>query len=309
MQLLKLEPDISTARYGREQRHGSKSVHTGETELAGHFFARARRYAAILIIAAAFHADLWAAQTSSANGWDAYASQFIEATFKAQPNFAVWAGRHEFDGKLPDWSAKALRKEIERLHEARRRALDFKDGTLSDKQRFERDYLITAIDDDLFWFETAEWPSRNPAFYSWGLDPQVYITREYAPLARRMRAYIAYAKAVPRAVEQIRANLRTPLPRSYVDFGHISAGGLASLYEKDVPAIFAPGADPRLQAQFRAANAGAIKAMKALDAWFTRQEASATENFALGAEKFAAMLRAHGEDRRAPPAVEGNRGT
>src|SRR5262249_740745 len=125
-----------------------------------------------------------------------------------------------------------------------------------------------------------------------GLDPEVYIKREYAPLAQRMQAYIAYANAVPRAVEQIRINLRTPLPRSYVRIGHIGFGGLASLYEDDVPAIFASVADPQLQVKFRAANDGAIKAMKALDAWLMQQEAGATESFPLGPEKFTAMLRA-----------------
>jgi len=247
---------------------------------------KALRYAAVVLIAV--QTDLSAAETP----WDVYASQFIEATFKARPHFAVWAGRHEFDGKLPDWTAKGLKKEIERLHEARKRVVAFKDGTLSDKQRFERDYVIAVIDRDLFWLETAEWPSRSPTFYGGGLDPEVYITREYAPLAQRMRAYIAYARAIPRAVEQIRGNLRTPLPRSYVGFGHISAGGLASLYEKDVPGIFASVQDPQLQEEFRAANHGAIKAMKALDAWYTQQEANATENFALGAGKFTTMLRA-----------------
>jgi hypothetical protein len=107
-----------------------------------------------------------------------------------------------------------------------------------------------------------------------------------------MQAYIAYAKAIPLATAQIRNNLHTPLPRSYVRVGHISAGGLASLYQNDVPAIFGSVDDARLQEEFRAANDGAIKAMRALDVWFTEQEAGATEAYALGAENFAAMLRA-----------------
>ena len=152
--------------------------------------------------------------------------------------------------------------------------------------------MIAVIDDNLFWWATAEEPFRNPTFYGWGLDPLVYIAREYAPLPQRMGAYVAYAKAVPGAVEQIRSNLRTPLPRSYIRIGHISAGGLASFNEKDVPSVFAPVDDAGLQEEFRAANAGAVKAMKELDAWYTQQEASATEDFALGPKKFAAMLRA-----------------
>ena len=250
------------------------------------------RYAAVGILGLVFQGYVWAAQSASAKTWDRYTSDFIEATFKARPHFAVWAGRHEFDGQLPDWSPAGIKKEVGRLHEARSRALAFRDGMLNEKQRFERDYVVATIDRDLFWLETAEWPWRSPTFYSWGLDPQVYITREYAPLTQRMQAYIAYAKAIPRAVEQIRGNLRTPLPSSYVRIGHISARGLASLYQNDVPAIFASVDDAGLQAEFRTANDAAISAMKALDAWLTEQEAGATERFALGPEKFAAMLRA-----------------
>lgn len=257
-----------------------------------HFRYDAMRHAAVVLMGIAFQSYAWAAQPASAKAWDAFTGGFIEATFKAQPHFAVWAGRHEFDGHLPDWSAEGIKNEIKRLHEARRRALAFKESTLSDTQRFERDYVIAAIDGDLFWLETAEWPARSPDFYGEGLDPQVYVTREYAPLANRLRAYIAYAKAVPRAAAQIRGNLRTPLPRSYVRIGQIRAGGLAAFYQDDVPAIFASVHDARLQAEFRKANDGAIRAMRALDTWFTTQEASATEDFPLGCEQFAAMLRA-----------------
>ncbi len=257
-----------------------------------HFIKDAVRYMAVAMMALTLQGYGWAAQPASAKAWDAYTHDFIEATFKARPHFAVWAGRHEFDGRLPDWSAAGLKKEVARLQQARKRAFGFKDGMLTDKQRFERDYVIATIDRDLFWLETANWPSRSPTYYGWGLDPQVYIAREYAPLAQRMQAYIAYAKAIPLAAAQIRSNLRTPLPRSYVRRGHISAAGLASLYQNDVPAIFASVGDARLQEEFRTANDGAIKAMRTLDEWFTEQEASATETYALGAETFAAMLHA-----------------
>lgn len=230
------------------------------------------------------------ARTSQA--WSTFVDEFIEATFAARPSFAVWAGRHEYDGRLSDWSAASLQKENLRLHAARERALAFQPEALDVRQRFERDYVVAAIDRDLFWNETAEWPYRNPMYYGRALDPDVYISREYAPLAARMRAYIAYANAVPAAAQQIRKNLRTPLPRPYVHIGHVSFGGLARFYQNDVPAVFAAVHDAQLQQKFRAANARAIKAMQALDAWFTQLEASATDNFALGERKFTEMLRA-----------------
>jgi hypothetical protein len=237
-------------------------------------------------------ANQQAANTVESKEWDSYVNEFIEANFVAHPEVAVHAGRHEFDGKLTDWSAEGIANEIKRLHAARDRVDGFQDATLNERQRFERDYVASVINGDLFWLESAEWPFRNPQFYADSIDPDVYVSREYAPLDQRLRAYTAYAKAIPNTVEQIRKNLRTPLPKTFVNIGHTNFGGLVSFYQKDVPGIFASVKDEQLQKDFKEANDGAIKAMQDLDAWFTSQESSATTNFQLGAEKFSEMLKA-----------------
>jgi hypothetical protein len=224
--------------------------------------------------------------------WDSYVNELLEAYFKAHPDFAVRAGRHEFDGKLPDWSAEGFAREAKRLHTAKERVASFPELTLSPRQRFEREYIASVIDADLFWIESAEWPFRCPQYYADSIDPDVYVSREYAPLDQRLKAYTAYAKAIPTAVEQIRKNLRTPLPKTFVDIGHTTFGGLISFYQKDVPAIFASVKDAQLQKDFTAANDGAIKAMKEIDEWFKSQTPTANDNFALGAVKFSEMLKA-----------------
>lgn len=224
--------------------------------------------------------------------WEKHVTNFLEAYFQANPDFAVRAGRHEFDGKLPDWSPAGIRKTIDWLRQEQDNLAEFRDRDLKEAQRFERDYLASVVSADLFWLETAEWPQKNPYYYAGAIDPDVYVSRAYAPLEQRLRAYTDYAKAVPAALQQLRNNLRTPLPKSYVAIGRTSFGGLVSFYEKDVPAIFASVKDEQLQKAFADANAGAIKAMKELDSWLQGQEATATDNFALGGEKFTAMLRA-----------------
>jgi hypothetical protein len=228
---------------------------------------------------------------TTSQSWNSYVDEFLNAHFMARPDFAVRAGRHEFDGKLPDWSAEGIAKEIKRLHAEKDRVVKFRDAELNERERFERDYLDSLIDADLFWFESVEWPFRCPQFYADGIDPDVYVSREYAPLAQRLTAYTNYAKAVPSALQQIRKNLRTPLPRTFVDIAHTTFGGMASFYEKEVPAVFASVKDEQPQKDFREANAAAIAAMKDLDGWFKSQEASANTNFAIGAEKFSEMLR------------------
>ena len=141
--------------------------------------------------------------------------------------FAVYAGRHEFDGRMQDFSAGAIAKEIERLRAARARAAGFAVASLGSQQAFERDYLLSRIDRDLFWLADAEWPFRSPDYYLVWLDPDAYLNKPYAPLEQRMRAYIAYAKTIPTAAKQIRANLRTPMPRPWIDYGINAFGGFA----------------------------------------------------------------------------------
>ncbi len=233
------------------------------------------------------------AQTTDEAGrqWDAYVEQFLNDYFAAHPDAAVQAGRHEFDGQLPDWSETGLRREAERLKAERAKALAFGDDRLDERRRFERDYLVSQIDGDLFWLEVADKPHTSPTFYSGSLDPDVYVTREYAPLETRIKAFTTYARNVPRALEQAKANLRLPLAKTLVKIGRRTIGGLADFFAKDVVAIFAPVKDEELQREFQAANAAAVQAVREFDAWLAVQEATATGDFALGAEKFGQMLK------------------
>ncbi len=104
------------------------------------------------------------ARSSETKTWDAHVNDFLDAYFVAHPDFAVRAGRHEFDGKLPDWSTEGISAEIKRLHAEKDSLRGYKDSALSERQRFERDYVASVVDADLFWLESAEWPYRNPQF-------------------------------------------------------------------------------------------------------------------------------------------------
>jgi uncharacterized protein (DUF885 family) len=223
--------------------------------------------------------------------WDAYVEQFLNDYFAANPTFAVNQGRHEFDGKLPDFSDDAVTKEIARLKSEREKASAFKDSDLDEHQRFERDYLIGQIESDLFWAETADLPHTNPNSYSGALDPGVYVTREYAPVETRIKAYTTYAKNVPTALEQIKGTLKTPLAKDLVKIARQTIGGLSGFYESDVVKVFSAVKDEALQNDFKAANDGAIKAVKDFDLWLAEQDKTATGNFALGPDKFKQMLK------------------
>ncbi len=225
--------------------------------------------------------------------WRRFVTSFVDEYFELHPTFAAGAGRHEHDGRLPDWSPEGLVYKVAWMREQREQAQAF--SSLEGPLGLEREHLLAQIDADLFWMADADLYHRNPIVYTGPLDPAMYLTRDYAPLEQRMRAYIEYARAVPRAAGQIRVNLEeTALPRTFARLGEMTLGGLAGYYEKDVPPIFAAVADPGLQEEMRTANAAAAAAMRDLGAWFTARKEAAGEgdgDFAFGPERYRRMLR------------------
>jgi hypothetical protein len=231
-----------------------------------------------------------AAQSEEAS-WSAFGSGFIESRMKADPYFAVGAGRHEFDGQMPDWSHAAFDADAARLRESLAAAGKFDATTLSAPERFERDYLVWVIETQLFWQTNAEQPFRNPAWYLDRLDPSMYLTREYAPLPKRLEGFLGYARAVPGLAANIRANLKTPLPKAFIERGAAGFGGYAAFFRDEMPPIFAQVSDEKLKKDLTEATAAAAQAMADLAAWLESQRATATSDFALGATKFQEMLR------------------
>jgi hypothetical protein len=227
-----------------------------------------------------------------AGEWQGFVSSTVEQYFQLDPSFAVYQGRHDFDGKLPDWSDAGIKKVIDFWRLIYSQAQGF--NGLDSSQQFERDYLLHIIRGQLFWLEDAESPYTNPAFYvNGGLDPNVYLTREYADPVTRMKATIAFLKAVPAAAASIKANLRMPLPTTFINFGVGSFNGLASSYANDTKTVFAGVGDAALQKELADAAAIASSSMSGLATYLNQNLAGSGQTYALGSARFSRMLAAN----------------
>ena len=223
--------------------------------------------------------------------WAGFRDKFIADWFKLDPANAVYQGKHEFDGKLPDWSAAGLQAQSDFLRGAIAEAKRFDAAKLSEADRFERQYLIKVAEGKLFLLDDADQPHTNPAYYvGGGLDPNVYIARAYADKAVRMKAMIAFFDNIPTAAANIRANLKTPMPASFVNYGVNAFKGFADFYAGDARKAFADVKDAELQRRFMASSAKAAAAMKGIADWLESERSRATTDFALGAERFQRML-------------------
>jgi hypothetical protein len=231
------------------------------------------------------------AATARETSWPVFVDAFIESRMRADPYFAVQSGRHDFDGKMPDWSRAAIEADVAALRRDLGELTQFDATALSPEQRFERQYVEWVIESAIYWQATAEAPFRNPAWYLERLDPSMYLTREYAPLPKRLEGFLGYARAVPGLAANIRENLRTPLPKAFIERGVAGFGGYARFFRDEMPPIFVQLTDEKQKAELVAATELAAQAMSELATWLESQRANGTDSFALGAPLFLEMLR------------------
>jgi hypothetical protein len=227
----------------------------------------------------------------ASQAWHKLSNAFIEDYMQAQPAFAANSGRHEFDGQLPDVSRHGLKREIARLHDERDQIAAVDAAGLEPRERFDREYLLAVVDKDLFWIEKTQFPFNNPGWYLGQIDPDVYLSRNYAPLDVRMKAYIKYARGIPKIAASIKENLKSPMPKTYVDLGIEEFGGLADFYTKNVTAVFASVSDAELQKQLKDADAAAAQAMSGLKDYLAGERKNATDKYAFGPDLFAQMVK------------------
>ncbi|HEX4153082.1 MAG TPA: DUF885 domain-containing protein [Steroidobacteraceae bacterium] len=223
--------------------------------------------------------------------WQEAANGFMQSYFAAQPFFAAQEGKHEYDGQLPDLSEHGLKREIARLHAERDRIAGIDPKPLLPKERFDREYLLSVANNDLFWLEKTRYPYSNPYWYVGNIDPDVYLSRNYAPLNVRMKAYIKYARGIPQLAKDIQENLKGPLPKSYVELGIANFGGYVDFYKNDVTPVFASVDDPAMQKDLADADANAAQAMANLRDYLTGLRKTANDNFALGKDLYAEMVK------------------
>lgn len=222
--------------------------------------------------------------------WEAFAASTVDAYYAANPEAAVYAGRHEYDGQMSDVSFTAMESYAEWIDGVIATASSY--DSLIGMEAFERDYLTMALEGELFWIRDSGFGLNNPVYYAGNINADIYVDREYAPLETRIAAYTKYVAQLPAMLETMRANLQPPLPAPYIETAHAIFSGMADYFLNTVPELFAAVQDEQLQRQFSAANNSAAEAAAQTATWLEGLRATATDDYALGEAKFLKMLRA-----------------
>jgi uncharacterized protein (DUF885 family) len=214
---------------------------------------------------------------------------FTRGYYDLAPTAAVNAGLHEYDGRLPDFSPEAIQARVAWLEKMRQRTAAIDADRLGKKERLYRDYLAVEIDTQLFHIQTLRVLENNCWFDYLALDPNLYLSRQYAPLTARMDAYTRHVEALPAVLAAMRRTMK-PMPSGHAEGFEAYVSGLATFVTTAPDAVFAPVKDPARQTAMKKANDRAAAALKDLAQWI--KASPRNEEFALGPKRYTEMLRA-----------------
>lgn len=223
---------------------------------------------------------------------DELVREHIEASLAFSPTTATWLGAHGYDDRLDDTSPDAQLRELARLQKLLARAQALPDVELDaghriDRRLLERDARVAIADLELR--PTERSPFRYVEIVSSGIDE--LISHEFAPLPDRLRSIDARLLRVRPLFEDARRNLRNPpelFTRRALELGQSLRGFLA----ETLPQVASAVADDKLLAEFRFAQADALRAVDEFMVWLQRDLAPRSKgDFALGRDRFLERLR------------------
>jgi uncharacterized protein (DUF885 family) len=219
------------------------------------------------------------------------ADKFMAGHLAWRPQMGTALGLHEYDGKVTDYSRASLAAELERLHDFDRRLKAMDPSALTARYFYDYRILRAAIHKEIFKFEDREIYTRNPMTYAGALNVNIYIKRDFAPLAQRVQSLVAILDQAPRVMAAARANLLAELPKPFVETAIEVAGGAAQFLEKDLVEALKDFEEQPWRERFNAANGRAIAELRRYAKWLAEKKLPAAhQRYALGPQTFAKML-------------------
>lgn len=225
-----------------------------------------------------------------------FADDYYASLFAWDPVQATYAGIHEQDAALPDFSASAYAKRAKQLRNQQGKLNEIRKAKLADADAIDAEILDGAIRAELLEIETVKDWTRNPVVYlgkpAEAID--LLMKRSFAPPAERLKLVIGRLKAAPKLLAALKANLDNP-PKEFADLGLIVAKGSVGFFKNDLSAWAktAAGSDTALFAAFEAANAPVIDGFTEAAKWLEIDVVpKAKGKYAIGAEAFTKKLEA-----------------
>jgi uncharacterized protein (DUF885 family) len=217
----------------------------------------------------------------------------VEARFRRivadNPIVGTYLGIHTEDHRLGDGTRDAVLAEIaaEKAHLAAVEALP--DDALSSEARLERDLEVHNVRRAIFDAEEVRtWERRSTALDLVGDALFLVFAQDFAPLPERLDAITSRLEAVPAFLAESRSRAVVPQVRGWQELEIESAADLPAFFSEIVGA----GKDLAAAEQRRleAAAETARSAIAEYGAWLKESLASATDDWALGRDRYDELV-------------------
>ncbi len=217
----------------------------------------------------------------------------VEETFAhiwaLDPGSAVYVGKHEYDGLVPDWSAPAVATHLDGLQALADRMAMLDD--LSEDQDLDREILTAEIAAIRFDWHELRNHARSPMRWVYPLDPDLYMKRSYAPAAERAQSATQLLRQAEAHLALAQERLDPVVPRTFASWGAEAASGLAGMIRSDTVDAFGLEEGPELEA-LRSACADAADALDGFAAWIRDTLLPyADESFPVGPARMERLLQ------------------
>ncbi|MCK4481898.1 DUF885 domain-containing protein [Candidatus Bathyarchaeota archaeon] len=223
--------------------------------------------------------------------------EMFDKFFKENPHFASYLGLHDpYDYLLSKGDTAHVLENLKLLEESARlmkETVDY-DG-LNDANKIDWQVTERVLEMGRFDFYERRMHELNPdAFGEVGGVFFAMITRDYAPLEKRIDAIIARLEKLPKFLEEFRSRFEDSKPvKLWTEVALESAKQIPGLFQFIVAST--KGKIPEeLHGSLVKAATDLMQPFQEHMQWLERLKAKTTENWALGKEKFEKLIQLRG---------------
>jgi len=222
---------------------------------------------------------------TTAGAQSLYDRFFDEYYFPSNPSAATSSGIHKYDGELEDYSRAGREARLAKLKQ-------FEAEFAKLPPDPDRDLVLATIRGTLLELEQIRGWEKDPDTYSSGITSSAFaiMSRNFAPPETRLRSLIARERKMPQALNEARGNLRNP-PKIFTEIAIEQLPGNIDFFKNDVPLAFKSVKDPKLLADFNAANGAVIAALQEYQRFLEKEILpKSSGDFRLGANNYSKKL-------------------
>jgi len=226
--------------------------------------------------------------------------EFLDGYISWRPQYGVYLGLHEYDGKITNFSKASIDTELLRLKDYEYKFSKIDTGTLSPKMNFDLRIFLNLIRNELLNFEDLQVFKFNPMVYFdpsgliegiLAMDLSIYLNRNFAPFEERFKSILSLEKEIPQIVAAAKSNLADSLPKPYIESAIEIVNGTIDFFKNDLTLVLADIRNDSLSESNKTINKESIKTLVGFVSYLKKEKLpKATKNYNIGIRNFQKML-------------------